>query len=542
MSLHPMQDYAETARNFVLAIPETFNFGHDVVDAQAARRDKPALIWCNAQGQERHFNFSDIRRISNQYANLLTRHGLKKGDRVIVMLPRIPEWQLAIVACMKIGAIPIPCIEMLTSKDVEFRVKDSGAIAAITTSTNIDKFSRCDALTIRVSIEETMAAQWLPLNLSEQESTDFSCAVLTSEEPALLYYTSGSSGHPKGVLHATRGIYTWRLSAAWWQTLVEDDIKWCTSDTGWAKAGTGILFGPWSRGSCVFFYDGKFDARERLQLLERYKISVFCAPATEFRHLVNENLAEVDLSVLRLSVSAGETVNPEIVHKWKALSGSELLDGYGQTETLMTVLNYPCLPVKPGSMGQPIPGTHFEILSDDNVILGPNQVGHLSMRLPNPQFMLGYWNNPKRTQESIRTIDDVDYWRTGDLSSRDEQGYLFYAGRSDDMISSAGYRIGPTEVENALIEHPAVTESAVVASPDAQRGEVVKAFVVLHPDYVPSEALVKTLQQHVQQHTAPYKYPRRIEFVASLPKNPSGKIMRRVLRDQEFNRSHGNST
>jgi acyl-coenzyme A synthetase/AMP-(fatty) acid ligase len=542
MSLHPMQDYAETARNFVLAIPETFNFGHDVVDAQAARRDKPALIWCNAQGQERHFNFSDIRRISNQYANLLTRHGLKKGDRVIVMLPRIPEWQLAIVACMKIGAIPIPCIEMLTSKDVEFRVKDSGAIAAITTSTNIDKFSRCDALTIRVSIEETMAAQWLPLNLSEQESTDFSCAVLTSEEPALLYYTSGSSGHPKGVLHATRGIYTWRLSAAWWQTLVENDIKWCTSDTGWAKAGTGILFGPWSRGSCVFFYDGKFDARERLQLLERYKISVFCAPATEFRHLVNENLAEVDLSVLRLSVSAGETVNPEIVHKWKALSGSELLDGYGQTETLMTVLNYPCLPVKPGSMGQPIPGTHFEILSDDNVILGPNQVGHLSMRLPNPQFMLGYWNNPKRTQESIRTIDDVDYWLTGDLSSRDEQGYLFYAGRSDDMISSAGYRIGPTEVENALIEHPAVTESAVVASPDAQRGEVVKAFVVLHPDYVPSEALVKTLQQHVQQHTAPYKYPRRIEFVASLPKNPSGKIMRRVLRDQEFNRSHGNST
>jgi acyl-coenzyme A synthetase/AMP-(fatty) acid ligase len=458
------------------------------------------------------------------------------------MLPRIPEWQLAIVACMKIGAIPIPCIEMLTSKDVEFRVKDSGAIAAITTSTNIDKFSRCDALTIRVSIEETMAAQWLPLNLSEQESTDFSCAVLTSEEPALLYYTSGSSGHPKGVLHATRGIYTWRLSAAWWQTLVEDDIKWCTSDTGWAKAGTGILFGPWSRGSCVFFYDGKFDARERLRLLERYKISVFCAPATEFRHLVNENLAEVDLSVLRLSVSAGETVNPEIVHQWKALSGSELLDGYGQTETLMTVLNYPCLPVKPGSMGQPIPGTHFEILSDDNVILGPNQVGHLSMRLPNPQFMLGYWNNPKRTQESIRTIDDVDYWLTGDLSSRDEQGYLFYAGRSDDMISSAGYRIGPTEVENALIEHPAVTESAVVASPDAQRGEVVKAFVVLHPDYVPSEALVKTLQQHVQQHTAPYKYPRRIEFVASLPKNPSGKIMRRVLRDQEFNRSHGNST
>jgi acyl-coenzyme A synthetase/AMP-(fatty) acid ligase len=542
MSLHPMQNYAETARNFVLAIPETFNFGHDVVDAQAARRDKPALIWRNAQGQERRFNFSDIRRISNQYANLLTRHGLKKGDRVIVMLPRIPEWQLAIVACMKIGAIPIPCIEMLTAKDVEFRVKDSGAIASITTAANIEKFSQCDALTIRMSVEETTAAHWIPLTLSEQESPAFTCAVLKAEEPALLYYTSGSSGHPKGVLHATRGIYTWRLSAAWWQTLVEDDIKWCTSDTGWAKAGTGILFGPWSRGSCVFFYDGKFDARERLELLAQYRVSVFCAPATEFRHLVNENVDQIDLSALRLSVSAGETVNPETVLQWKALSGSELLDGYGQTETLMTVLNYPCLPVKPGSMGQPIPGTHFEILSDDNVILGPNQVGHLSMRLPNPQFMLGYWNNPTRMRESIRTIDGVDYWLTGDLSSRDEEGYFFYAGRSDDMISSAGYRIGPTEVENALIEHPAVTESAVVACPDSERGEIVKAFVVLHPDYMPSEALVKTLQQHVQQHTAPYKYPRRIEFVASLPKNPSGKIMRRVLRDQEFNRSHGNTT
>lgn len=542
MTLHAMQDYAETVASFVLDIPETFNFGHDVVDAQAIHCDKPALIWCNAQGQERRFNFSDIRRLTNQYASLLTRQGLKRGDRVIVMLPRIPEWQLAIVACMKIGAIPIPCIEMLTAKDVEFRIQDSGAIAAVTTAANIQKFDHCETLTIRMSVEETTAPTWTPLTLSQQESADFTCAILKAEDPALLYYTSGSSGRPKGVLHATRAIYAWRLSAAWWQTLVENDIKWCTADTGWAKAGTGILFGPWSRGSCVFFYDGKFDARERLRLLAHYQVTVFCAPATEFRHLINENLEDFNLDALRLSVSAGETVNPEIVQQWKTLSGSALLDGYGQSETLMTVLNYPCLPVKPGSMGQPIPGTHFEILSDDNTLLGPNEAGHLAMRLPNPQFMLGYWNNPERTHESIRTVDGVDYWLTGDLSSRDEEGYFFYAGRSDDMISSAGYRIGPTEVENALIEHPAVTESAVVASPDPERGEIVKAFVVLHPSYTPSEALVKTLQQHVQNHTAPYKYPRRIEFVASLPKNPSGKIMRRVLRDQEFNTSHGISS
>jgi len=538
MRLNAMQNYAETVRSFALAIPETFNFGKDVVDAQAARRDKPALIWCNSFGEERRFNFSDIRRLTNQLANLLKNKGLKKGDRVIVMLPRIPEWQIALVACMKIGAIPIPCIEMLTAKDVAFRVQNSGAIAAITTATNTHKFDSCSSVAIRLSVQDTKDPAWTSLSLSAKESSDFECAVLTAEEPALLFYTSGSSGQPKGVLHSTRGIYSWRLSAAWWQTLVEDDIKWCTADTGWAKAGTGILFGPWSQGSCVFFYDGKFDPRERLRLLAQYRITVFCAPATEFRHLVNESVDAYDLSALRLSVSAGETVNPEIVHQWQACSGSSLLDGYGQTETLMTVLNYPCLPVKAGSMGQPIPGTHFEILSEENTLLGPNQVGHLVMRLPNPQFMLGYWNDPVRTRQNIRSIHGVDYWLTGDLASRDLEGYLFYAGRSDDMISSAGYRIGPTEVENALIEHPAVTESAVVASPDPERGEIVKAFVVLHPSFAPSEELVKALQQHVQRHTAPYKYPRQIEFVASLPKNPSGKIMRRVLRDQEFNQKN----
>jgi acyl-coenzyme A synthetase/AMP-(fatty) acid ligase len=349
-----------------------------------------------------------------------------------------------------------------------------------------------------------------------------------------LYYTSGSSGNPKGVLHSSRGVYSWRLSAAWWQTLEESDIKWCTSDTGWAKAGTGILFGPWSRGSCVLFYDGKFDPIERLRLLAHYKVTVFCAPATEFRHLVNQSVEGFDLSALRLNVSAGESVNPDIVKRWKQMTGAQLLDGYGQTETLMTVLNYPCMPVKPGSMGKPIPGTAFKILSDSNQILNANDVGHLAMQLPNPQFMLGYWNNPQRTADNIRSVNGIDFWLTGDLAYLDEDGYVFYAGRNDDIISSAGYRIGPTEVENVLIEHPAVLESAVVASPDAERGEVVKAFIVLRAGQQPSEDLVNSLQQHVKGLTAPYKYPRKIEFVDSLPKNPSGKVMRKVLRDQEF--------
>ena len=549
IKIEPMQDYAATVRSFSLELPRTFNFGRDVVDEQAARHDKPALIWCNEDGDERRFNFSDISRLSNQLANLLSTRGLCRGDRVVVLLPRLPEWQIAMVACMKIGAIPIPCIEMLTTQDVDYRVNHSGATAAITTPSNIHKFDHCEALGVCVAVDNVagraiplpvrpeagwLDERWIPLSASQQESDQFECTDLQIDEAALLYYTSGSTGSPKGVLHASRGIFAWRLSAAWWQTLGERDTKWCTADTGWAKAGTGILFGPWSRGSCVLFYDGKFDVNERLRLMEKFKVTVFCGPATEFRHLVNAPVQDYDLSSLRLCVSAGESVNPDVVKKWKMLTGAQLLDGYGQTETLMTILNYPCLPVKPGSMGKPVPSTHFEVVGPLGAVLGDDEEGQLAMRLPHPQYMLGYWNDPQRTADATRCIDGVDYWLTGDLGYRDADGYIFYTGRTDDIISSAGYRIGPTEVENALQEHPAVVESAVVASPDEERGEVVKAYIVLHEDVEPSDALIAEIQQHVKATTAPYKYPRRIEFVESLPKNPSGKLLRRVLRDQEF--------
>ncbi len=250
--------------------------------------------------------------------------------------------------------------------------------------------------------------------------------------------------------------------------------------------------------------------------------------------MISAPVGDYDLSHLRLCVSAGESVNPDVVRQWKALSGAPLLDGYGQTETLMTILNYPCLPVKPGSMGKPIPGTRFIVVGQAGEVLGDDQEGQLAMQLPHPQYMLGYWNDAQRTADATRTIDGVDYWLTGDLGYRDADGYLFYTGRADDIISSAGYRIGPTEVENALQEHPAVVESAVVSSPDPERGEVVKAYVVLHEGHAPSEALIADIQRHVKESTAPYKYPRKIEFVESLPKNPSGKLLRRVLRDREF--------
>ncbi len=533
MEIPRMHEYEQAVRDFAWQLPPTFNFGRDVVDWRAREADKEALVWRDQTGEVKRYRFSDISRESAQVAHLLARKGVRQGDRVLVLLPRIPEWQIAMVACLKIGAVPIPCIEMLTRKDVKFRIDHSGATAAITTSANTPKFADSEALVARICIGEPVDG-WTDIRDSRAFEGDFPCADIALDAPAILYYTSGSSGLPKGVTHPSRSLFAWRVCAAYWHGLDHTDTMWCTADTGWSKAGTGILFGPWSRGASVFFYNGRFDAHERLRLIAEHDITVFCAAATEFRHLIQLPVQEFDLSRLRLTVSAGESVNPEVVKKWRELTGTQLLDGYGQTETLMTIHNYSCMPVKPGSMGRPLPGTVAEIVTEDGQIAPAGVTGQLAIKLPHPTFMLGYWNDAQRTKASMIRVGEDDYWATGDLCYRDADGYFFYAGRNDDIISSAGYRIGPTEVENALIEHPAVSESAVVASPDKERGEVVKAFVVLREGHRPSPELVKALQAHVQVTTAPYKYPRKIEFVDELPKGPTGKLLRRVLREREF--------
>jgi acyl-coenzyme A synthetase/AMP-(fatty) acid ligase len=505
-----VKTYEDIRKAFRWEVPETFNFASDVVDAWAKDPAKLALIWCDESGREGRCTYARIADQSKRLGNVLRARGLKKGDRCIVMLPRIPQWQIAMVGCLRIGVIPIPCIDMLTAKDVRFRVEHSGAAGAITTASNASKFP---ALKMRLVVGEDFDAAL--------EAADPECPAerIAAEDPVAMYYTSGSTGNPKGVTHAARALYAWRLSSQLWHDLRPTDLMWCTADTGWSKAGTAILFGPWSCGSAVLFYQGAFDPKERLRLLAKHRATVFCAAATEFRRLVNEDLSPHDLSALRLTVSAGETVNPEIVRRWRDMSGVPLLDGYGQTETLMTVLNYPFLPVKPGSMGKPLPGLETAILD-----------GQLAIRLPNPQMMLGYWNEPERTAAGKATVNGVEYWMTGDMVRGDEEGYLFYEGRADDIISSAGYRIGPMEVENALLEHPAVQESAAVGKPDAERGEIVKAFVVLKPGIEGTPQLARELQEHVKQVTAPYKHPRAVEFVAELPKNASGKLLRRLLR------------
>jgi acyl-coenzyme A synthetase/AMP-(fatty) acid ligase len=513
-------NYDERYRSFAWELPETFNFAADVVDAWAADPAKLALVWCDETGRETRYTFAEIAAASKRVGSLLRASGLRKGDRCIVMLPRVPQWQLAMVGCLRVGVIPIPCIDMLTAKDVRYRVEHSGAIGAITTAANASAFAELPGLKFKAAVGG--APGWLDFDAAAA-AADRDCPAerIEAEDPVAIYYTSGSTGNPKGVTHAARALYAWRFASQLWHDLKPTDLMWCTADTGWSKAGTAILYGPWSCGAAVLFYNGRFDPRVRLEHLAKHRVSVFCAAATELRRLVNEDFSAHDLSALRLAESAGETVNPEIVRRWQALTGVPLLDGYGQTETLMTVLNYPFMPVKPGSMGRPLPGVEIALLD-----------GQLAIRLPNPQMMLGYWNEPERTAAGKTRVGVAEYWLTGDVVRQDEEGYLFYEGRADDIISSAGYRIGPMEVESALIEHPAVQESAAVGKPDPERGEIVKAFVVLRPGVEGSTALALELQEHVRRTTAPYKYPREIEFVTELPKNASGKLLRRILRER----------
>lgn len=506
--------YEERRRAFRWDIPATFNFATDVVDRQP---DKLALLWCDEAGREERYTFAQVSELSRRAGSALRAAGLKQGDRCMVMLPRLPQWHVAMVACLRVGVIPVPCIDMLTAKDVRFRAEHSRAAGAITTGANAGKFAGLD---LRMRLAVGGAPGWVDFDAALADAdADCAPARVGAEDPVAIYYTSGSTGNPKGVTHAARALYAWRYSSLLWHDLKPADLMWCTADTGWSKAGTAILYGPWSCGSAVLFYHGRFDPRERLSLIARHRVSVFCAAATEFRRLVQEE--PIDLPALRLAVSAGETVNPQIVRRWHERTRLPLLDAYGQTETLMTVLNYPFMPVKPGSMGRPLPGIDTALID-----------GQLAIGLPNPQMMLGYWDEPERTAANKTTRDGVEYWLTGDMVREDDDGYLFYEGRADDIISSAGYRIGPMEVENALAEHPAVQESAAVGKRDAERGEIVKAFVVLKPGRAASAALAAELQQHVKRATAPYKYPREVEFVAELPKNASGKLLRRVLRER----------
>lgn len=529
-----MTNYRETIDEFRWQIPERFNFAGDVVDALAAADDSLALVCVDERSHEDKYRFSDIRRLSSKLADVLRRNGVEQGDRVIVMFPRRAYWPIAMVACLRLGAIPIPCIEMLTGKDITYRVRHSHAKAAVTLARNAAKFDEVsEDLSVKISVGDVPG--WLNYDDETESAANYvEPATVGSEDPVVIYYTSGSTGLPKGVTHASRALFAWRVSAKYWLDLSSEDLIWCTADTGWSKAGTSILFGPWSMGASALLFDGPFDPAQRLELLEKYDVSVYCAASTELLQVAAAADDQFDLSKLRRIVSAGEPVSPVVLDRVEKATGCIVSEAFGQTETLMTVLNYPCQPIRPGSMGLGSPGTTVDVMTDDGRIAKPGEEGQLVIGMPNPQLMLSYWSDPVRTEEAFVENDSGSWFVSGDRVHKDADGYVYYCGRDDDVIGSAGYRIGPFEVESALLDHEAVQECAVVASPDPERGAVVKAFVVLQPGHNGDDSLTKALQEHVRRTTAPYKYPRRVAFVDVLPKTLTGKVLRRALRDQEY--------
>ncbi len=533
-----MQDYAETYRDFKLDVPEHFNFAFDVVDKWAEDRTKLALISLDPAGENaQHHTFWDLKVQSNRFANVLKGLGVGKGTRTFVMLPRIPQWYVAMLGLMKVGAVPMPATTLCTPGDIEYRVNEAEATLAITDLENSDKVAEaagnCPSLEHLLLVGDERKG-WISYDEQMgQASTALENVEPTrSDDPLLIYFTSGTVGYPKMVLHthASYGL-AHVITAKFWQDLKDTDLQWTLSDTGWAKAAYGKLFGQWTQGAAVLQHDakGRFDPALTLKIVERYGVTCFCAPPTAYRMLVLEDLAKYDLGSLRHCTGAGEPLNPEVMKIWEDGTGLTIYDGYGQTETVLLVGNFRCLPVRPGSMGKPSPGFTVAIVDEDGEELPYGQEGQIAVKVK-PERPVGllreYWKYPEGMEASFFG----DWYLTGDKAYKDEDGYFWFVGRADDVIISAGYRIGPFEVESALIEHPAVAESAVVASPDPVRGDVVKAFVILTPGYVPSDELVVSIQDHVRQSTAPYKYPRVVEFVTELPKTISGKIRRVELR------------
>jgi acetyl-CoA synthetase len=546
---HNMAEYDETLRGFRVNVPEYFNFGFDVVDAWAKKdRNKIGMIWVNQKGEERKFTFYDLSRLSNQVANILIKYGIGKGDRVMIMLPRIPEWWIFTIALIKRGAVYCPCPTMLTVKDLKYRVQTADIKLVITDQENAKKvdeiFDECPSLCGRMLTDgerENWISYPVELNYPAPVSTRLikipGMKKTKSTDPLVIFFTSGTTGQAKMVVHDHSYPLGHIVTARYWQDVTSTDLHFTLSDTGWAKSAWGKIYGQWIEGAAIFVYDirSKFNATEILPLIEKYGVTTFCCPPTIYRMLILADLDKFDFSELRHCTSAGEPLNPEVIKAWRDATGLIIHEGYGQTETVLCIGIFPSMSPKLGSMGKPAPGWVIELHDDNGNSVGIHEEGKIAIQLdPRPVGLFKeYLNNPEENAKSF-----VNGWYyTGDKAYRDEDGYYWFIGRDDDVIKASGYRIGPFEVESALIEHPAVQEAAVVGSPDDIRGLIVKAFVVLAPGSEPSETLVKELQNHVKKVTAPYKYPRAIEFVGQLPKTISGKIKRNELRDRELKQS-----
>jgi acetyl-CoA synthetase len=532
-----MTDYEATHRDFRWERPEYFNFATDVIDRWASERpEAPALQWSDEAGQARVFTWQDVKQRSLHAAQFLTSQGLHKGDRVFVMMPRIPEWWFLVLGCIRAGIVFMPGTPMLTTKDIRYRLLASDANGVIADASCLDRF---EGLVGTGRVETWVAVGQAPSPWVRYEPGGAGTGAHGSafertraDDPMLLYFTSGTTGMPKMVQHtqASYGLGH-QMTGRYWLDLTPEDRHLTLSDTGWAKCAWGKLFGPWSQGACNVVYDfrGRFDAARILRVLERQKVTTFCAPPTAWRALVLQDLSQYDLSSVRHALSAGEPLNPEVIDTWKQATGLYIREGYGQTESVVLVGMFSALEPKPGSMGKPSPGFQVSVIDGEGQEVPVGQEGDIAVRVK-PEWPVGLFRGYLHDDSANRVAFRGDWYVTGDRAVKDADGYFWFVGRSDDVIKTSGYRVGPFEVESALLEHAAVAESAVVGVPDERIGQRIKAYVVLAPGFQGSTQLAEELQQYVKKTTAPYKYPREIEFVTELPKTVSGKIRRTELR------------
>lgn len=534
--------YQQIRDNFSWVRPEKYNFARDVIDAWAEKDPvKLAMVWVGDSGEAMRRTFADVSHNSRKAASVLSQAGVGRGDAVVIILGRQITWWESVTACIRMGTIYSPGTTQLSANDIAYRVNSLNAVAIITDPAGADKVDEvlgdCPSLQNRFLVGGEREGWVDYLAAIDAASAEFETADTDAEEDAICFFTSGTTGYPKMCIHNHIYASGHATTGKYWLDLKEDDLHWNLSDTGWAKAAWSSYYGPWLCGAAIFVHHtAGFDPVESLKMFDRYPITTFCGAPTIYRMFVLQDLSEIGFNTLRHCVGAGEPLNPEVIEVWQKATGLVVRDGYGQTETVILCGNMLAFEPRFGSMGKPMPGIHLAVIDDDGNQVAANQEGDIAVKV-SPERPIGlfkeYRGQPEQTTKSFRGV----WYITGDRATVDEDGYFWFVSRSDDVILSAGYRIGPFEVESALIEHPSVAESAVVSSPDEKRGEVVKAFVVLAPGFEASDELKSQLQEHVKSVTAPYKYPRQVEFVDSLPKTVSGKIRRVELRNREWGHS-----
>ena len=538
------------ARHLHFIVPENFNFAYDVMDAWAEEKpDKVALLWTSERGEEVSTTYREFKEQTDRTAAYFMQLGIKHGDKVMLILKRHYQWWLSMMALCKVGAIAIPATHMLTVHDIVYRNQSASVKYIICANDEYITEQIAKAMPDSPTVKALVAVNALseldkPIpegfhdwrkEWAEAPAFVRPDNVNTNEDTMLMYFTSGTSGEPKMVAHDFLYALGHLTTGVYWHNLHANSLHLTVADTGWGKAVWGKLYGQWFAGATVFVYDHeKFTAEKIMRQMEKYHITSFCAPPTIYRFMIREDFSKYDLSSLEWCTTAGEAMNPSVANRFKELTGVTIYEGFGQTETTMTLGTFPWVKPKPGSMGKPNPQYDVQLLRQDGTECEDGEKGEICIRIGDKKplgLFKGYYRDEERTKE---TWHDGIY-HTGDMAWRDEEGYYWFVGRTDDVIKSSGYRIGPFEVENALMTHPAVVECAITGVPDPIRGMIVKATVVLAPEYKAKagDELIKELQNHVKHETAPYKYPRLIEFVNELPKTISGKIRRVEIREKD---------